>query len=370
MKRISIYTRSGNICPSSYYRILQYQDNIGHKIINNHVFPNRIFYIYGKATGLKRKFYQLVFYNLIYARTMYFFLRDLIIKPDVIFISRAIIPRVLLLPTHRFLMGELLKRTKKVIWDIDDNIFENKELTKYERILLEKYSTHIIVLSEYLKDILSVDSNKKIYYLPTTDGTFDHADVSSYICTRKKRYDSGEVCLLWLATFTNLPFLEDIVPYLECSAKYLKEKYSKTLVLEVVCNRTLNINTKYLQINNIEWSKEVAIERMKNAHIGIMPLRYNRQTLGKGGFKLIQYMSTGLATIGSDVGYSSDVIINDINGFLTSHDNLNEWTESVNKLASSWENIEKFGLKSRLIWEEKFSYQTNLDMLKKIILED
>ena len=52
-----------------------------------------------------------------------------------------------------------------------------------------------------------------------------------------------------------------------------------------------------------------------SAHIGIMPLPDNDFTRGKGGFKLIQYMSTAMPVIASAVGFNKQIVTKDF-GYL------------------------------------------------------
>lgn len=365
MKTVSVYTRSGPTSPSSYYRILQFEKDIDCKFINRVVVPDKIYSSYNKAVGIKRKLYQVLFYLNAYFRVIAFLISDIIKKPDVIFVSRAIMPRIAPFPIVP-LMRKAFQKAGKVIWDIDDNIVEVGEITKAEAALLNEYASHFIVIADVLKKHIAEKNTSKIVYLPTTDGDFAKENIEEVIAIRKKRYDNGEIGLIWLATYTSLPFVEDIAPYLDEAARIIKEKYDKNLVLEIVCNRPLNVDTKYLKINNITWTREVARDRIINATAGIYPLRYTEQTLGKGGFKLLQYMSIALPTINSAVGQSNIIVDNGKDGILVSYEDLSQWTDTIVNLVSSWENIETMGRNAKATWEKDYSYFGNLKALKEM----
>lgn len=368
MKKISVYTRSGVTSPSSYYRILQYVDKIPGKVKCRIVVPEMIYNNYNKSQGLKRKLYQFLYYFFAYIRVNYYLLSDILRKPDVVFISRAIMPRIIFFPTAK-LMRVLFANCHNVIWDIDDNIFGSKEITNTEKNILLRYTDRIIVLGDYLKSLIPERYHSKIVYLPTTDGDYADKSIEEFMEQRKSRYDAGEVGLLWLATYTSLPFVEDIIPYIDEAAEKILFESGKQLVLEIVCNRPLQISTKFLKVANYTWSKEMAHSRICESHIGIMPLRYTEQTLGKGGFKLVQYMSVGLATIGSAVGYSNEIINNDVTGKLVSYSDLTEWEKALVSMSSSWDTLSKMGKNARIRWEKDFSFDANLKKLNMMLCE-
>lgn len=365
MKKVSVYTRSGPTSPSSYYRILQYEKDIDCEFKNNIVVPDKIYSSYNKSVGLKRKYYQILFYFYAYFNVIKYLINDIKNKPDVIFVSRAIMPRIAPFPTIP-LMEKAFKKAGKVIWDIDDNIIEVGEITKAETALLNKYASNFIVIGDFLKKYIPEESQSKIVLLSTTDGDFAREDIVATNAIRKQRYENGEIGLLWLATYTSLPFVEDIAPYLDEAVKIIKEQYKKDVVLEIVCNRGLNVDTKYLKVNNITWSKEVARDRIINANIGIYPLRFTEQTLGKGGFKLLQYMSIALPTISSAVGQSNIIVNNGKDGTLVSYKDLSEWTDALVNLASSWDKLEEMGMNAKNTWETDYSYIKNMEALKEM----
>ena len=362
-----VFTRSSERSPSSYYRILQFCPEISRPAKLCFVVPEKVYKNYNNARyGLKRRFWQAMFYLCAYVRLFAYLLSARIHKPDTIFVSRAMAPKILLFPLAP-LMKSVFKRTEHLIWDIDDHIFNSGEITAKERELLLEYTEKIIVIGDFLASLIPEEFHEKLVYLPTTDGDYRNMDLDDYAQARKARFEK-EICLLWLATYTSLPFLEDIVPALDMAAKTIAEKQKKPLILEVVCNRPLVAKTEYLRIENITWTKAVARERMRLAHIGVMPLRKEEGTKGKGGFKMIQYMSAGLPTICSAVGYNFYVMQDGETGRMCyDEENKSCWMDAVLNTCDSWQTIAQMGSAARSRWDRMFSYDANLSKLRELL---
>lgn len=167
-----------------------------------------------------------------------------------------------------------------------------------------------------------------------------------------------------MASATNIPYLEKCLPYIEKAAQILKEDFSKELILICACNKEVNVRTTFLHVHNIPWSREKALELMNECHIGIMPLEDDHFTRGKGGFKLIQYMSAAMPVIASDVGFNKEVVKPDF-GFLVK--DKDEWCDAIIKLATDdklWNSCSK---NARNEWDLNYAYQKNYDYWMKVI---
>ena len=96
-----------------------------------------------------------------------------------------------------------------------------------------------------------------------------------------------------------------------------------------------------------------------------MPLEDNDFTRGKGGFKLVQYMSAGLPCIASNVGFNNYVVSEDM-GCLVN--NNQEWIDAIISMCdkSVWEKLSKAAYTN---WHKKFSFEKNLDVWRNLITE-
>ena len=354
-KKISVYVRCTSTAPSSYYRILQYLYKIPDVELKINTLltenQNRYFFnVKGRKLHLK-----ILFYFIMITRVTCFLISDLIKKPDILILSKVLIPKVT--PTYFYLILNRIFKRSTLIWDFDDHILNSNQISqKAFKYFTEKSST-IIVTHNYLKNLISSNFHYKVLTLPTTDGDFIEFSRNLEIKNKRKILFENEIHLIWVATSGNLIFLSNILKYLDLTAKKVKSKFNKQLVLNVVCNLPLRGETSSLVLNNHTWSKPKAVECMLNSHIGLMPLTDNEFTRGKGGFKLIQYMSIKLPVIASDIGFNSK-IVDSTCGFLVNNETT-DWCSSILKIIDSFETWNNFSESSFKRWQDNFSYEYN-----------
>lgn len=364
MKKVSVYTR-GFTHAASYYRVLQYTEKIKDAdITNRFTVTDRMFRKYSDAPTL---FCKIQYHLTIFFRNFMNFARDIKASPDIVVISRAAVPKVCVFPLS--LMYKRVLKNSTVIWDFDDDIFGINEITKAEARLLQEYSDRIIVTSDYLKNMLNEDCQSRVLMLPTTDGDLTIDDKAEFNSRRKSLYKDA-INVLWVGSSSGLKHIRNVVPALDMAARTVMEKTGKKLTLTVVCNLPLEENTKDLEIKNIRWARDIVPDIMLGSHIGIMPLLNIKRSMGKGGFKLVQYMAVGLPAIASDVGFNSNVVADGETGYLIDDkESTDGWADAVLKLSLDYESWEKASLASLEKWEEEFSFDRNLSLWQKLLTE-
>ena len=80
------------------------------------------------------------------------------------------------------------------------------------------------------------------------------------------------------------------------------------------------------------WKEESEVEEVRSFDIGIMPLVDDDWEKGKSGYKMIQYMATGIPVIASPVGINSEILNHDVDGFLA--ENEGQWLSFLTTLAT------------------------------------
>lgn len=364
-KYSSVYVRNQYEGASCYYRIIQYLDKIDEFFIINNAMSRKAFRrnLDFKNPKLK-KILQGYYYLLMMFKTTFFLIRDIILQPHCIIIQRTTLPRYTPLFIAKLL--EYVVRNNTVFWDFDDDIFSNGEISTRQSDILLKFSDKIIITSEYLKDRIPMIYRDKVILIPTTDGDFRDIDKVSVYENRKRTFEAN-INLVWVATHTNIPNIEKLIPTLDSCAEILLNRDGKQLTLFVVCNQQLNVETHYLKVENILWTRNIAQEMILKSHIGIMPLEYSKYSLGKGGFKLIQYLATGLPVIASNVGFNTNVI-NDRCGILVNDiDNVGAWKDAIENIIISWEDWSSYSTAAYLQWDNKFSFENNLHVWRNLI---
>lgn len=361
MKKISIYLRNANLTPSSYYRIFQYTDDLKMKyLLNiNETISNRLFIYYGQSVGLKKYFFGIVYYIMSQSRLLINLLRDIFIfKPDIIFVSKSFAPRYTLF-INQILIKHLLKN-RALIWDFDDDIINSNEINKFQKKLLLEKSKRIIVTHKYLKSVLPEEFYGKIIEIPTTDGSLDFNDSFEILNYRLSIFEN-EINITWLGTSYNLSNLYNISEHLNIIGNKVS---NKSINLYVICDKPLNYKFTKINLINIKWDRSVVKKILKITHIGLMPLENNSYNSKKGGFKIIQYMSSSIPVVVSDVGVNID-IVGENAGFVVDKD----WLSPLEILCSD-KNI--WTEKSRGAYHQyisNYSYRENFNKLLRIFGE-
>ncbi|MBN2285800.1 MAG: glycosyltransferase [Tissierellales bacterium] len=363
----SIYVRNQDVGASSYYRIMQYIHLIeGHFKINNSMNVNEYRYNLNLEGPVKKRMFQAWCYALMLYRMSRCVIRDIILRPRCVILERTFLP--LYSPRWFNRLLSILGTRTSIYWDFDDDIFMEGEIPKRQGEVLMKITKKIVVTNAYLKCYIHKIHQDKVYLLPTTDGDFRNINRNSVNRDRRCSFDN-EIKLVWVATGSNMLHLERVLPYLDFAAEKILLKIKKKLVLTVVCNKSITCHVNSLSVLNISWTREAARQAILTAHVGIMPLNDIPYALGKGGFKLIQYISTGLPVIASNVGYNKKVVDESCGCLIDHQDTSQDWLEAIEKLTNSWEDWERFSEGAYEKWNREFSFDKNLEFWDAAIKE-
>lgn len=365
INKCSIYLRNASIGPSCHYRINQYMIDLNLKCFTNNLMSKWMFRL---NTNHKDKkiylFLRPVLYSLMLIRFIFFISRDFCIRPNIVVIQRTTLPRFIPKVLSKIFEKNLKRST--VYWDFDDNIFDSAEISSSEIKLLEKYSDRIIVTNNFLKNKISKEFQYKVSLLPTTDGYFRNYNLKMMNDIRKKNYQD-EVRLVWVGTSGNLKYLDSIKKSLDIAASKLKFLYKKSLKLIIVSNIPYLSDFEFLIVENRKWSREITGISIISAHIGIMPLALSEFALGKGGFKIVQYLSAGVPVIASKIGFNSEIVDIDSGKLIDDIHSQEGWINSIIDMSISYEKWENFSRGAHKRWNEKFQYEKNLTFWKELL---
>lgn len=359
MKKVSIYVKGDRTTPE-YYRMYQYFDVIDDISCRYNCMMSTHFYKKYMPISKQPIYIKIWAFIHQFTRMNSAVIKDLFEKPDYIIIHKRILSRMS--PFYfQFILKYLHNCGTKIYWDIDDNILETKEISMSMFCFLSELSDKIVVTHTGLRDMFSSDYHDKICILPTTDG-----DLYKYATDQemqKKRLSSlnNEVRLVWIGTSFNLKYVQSLLPVLDDAAKDIQTQ-NRTLSLNVVCDKPIEYKTSYLKLTNTKWSRDMSVKCLQESHIGIMPLTDNKFNRGKGGFKLVQYLSIALPCIGSSVGFNNNVIDSSC-GVLIPNGQLNMWKEAISKLSDKddWNDYSKNAF---IKWTKDFSFDKNLTFWK------
>lgn len=258
----------------------------------------------------------------------------------------------------------LLKIHPQAILDFDDDIAyakgEPREVTSFfGKAMMEngaKFTNSLllyqrfIVASNYLKNYI-LETNKElkedvVCIIPTCVDYKNHP--------QKEYLDQTSAPLVfgWIGSNGNLTYLEDIIPQLD--------EVNKTIPIKLlVISGTDFTPEANFEIENLKWSYETQIEDLLKIDVGLMPLRYTPENMGKGGFKLIQYMGLGIVSAASAVTINREIIDDQIDGFLV--DENEDWVKILSGVLSSPHKFRDIGNRARKKIDENYSFLSQKD---------
>lgn len=364
MKTISVYVQGGMRSAVFRYRYYQYFEQMSsdrivwHKWMSDKLYDK---YMPLAKQGLLVKLWMFVY---MLCRLFGFLLHDTIHRPNNIVISRAFSKKRIPL-IYKWMLRSLHSRGSHIIWDFDDDIIENNEISPSDFSFMAHLADVIVVATPYLKDIIPTDCQHKMVVITTTDGCM----VQHYcleVTSRRLASFTKVVRLLWVGSFSNLEHLKPICNQLEKVASDV-QSIGKELDLRVVCDQPLDYQPKHYTLHNILWSAEVAEKEFLEAHVGLMPLLNNRIARGKGGFKLIQYLSVGLPSVSSPVGINAHILENEVGGILVDRMEDSCWSDAIARLIKDEATWLSYSEKAYNNYLANYNYEANFEQWVKIL---
>lgn len=254
---------------------------------------------------------------------------------------------------------------KPLLFDMDDVIFHEHPLyaeTKRgkKRIVQQKKrfemtlgaSDCVIVGNQYLADDLA-RYGVHAQILPTP------VDTELFVPAVRGEKEENLV-IGWIGTKRNLYYLDQLISVF----RKVKKEFPK------VTFRFISDGVKEFEdipVENQAWSAEREISDLQGFDIGIMPLTDDIYSRGKCGFKLLQYMSVGLATVCSPIGVNRHIVQHGTNGFVAQSDE--DWYNALKTLILDDRLRKTMGARARVLVEEHYSvtvlFPRLLDIIRK-----
>jgi glycosyltransferase involved in cell wall biosynthesis len=212
------------------------------------------------------------------------------------------------------------------ILDMDDAIFHNYDLSKnlLVRSALGNKIDRLIarvnlvtVGSDYLAERATAAGAQRIERLPTV------VDLDRYPLRIGRQ--SYRCVIGWIGTPQTASYLFEVEGAL---AQLASSKIARTVLIG---SGPISLRGVPTEIHS--WFEDTEQEKVQLIDIGIMPLPDAPWERGKCGYKLIQYMASGVPVVASPVGANKQIIDHGVNGFLASTES--EWIEYLSLLAAS-----------------------------------
>ena len=352
MKILFLVPYPVNESPSQRFRFEQYFDvlrNAGYSVTVQSFLSARAWRILYQAGHRAEKFFSV----------LTGFMRRFVsavsaIRYDCVFIHREAAP--LGPPLFEWWLARVLR--KRIIYDFDDAIWTTDQTNESQLVKALKWRSKVKSIcrwsykvscgNQYLADFAKA-FNANVVVNPTTIDTASIHPRNSSIKSAVKK--SGRLVVGWTGSHSTLKYLAIIEKVLI----RLELEYPHVDVM-IIANLPPTIHLDRLIFN--PWKRGTEIDDLLNIDIGIMPLPDDEWSKGKCGFKALQYMALGIATVASPVGVNVDIIKNGENGYLAS--NEKEWYESLSRLINDESLRARLGRKGKETVESTYSVTANL----------
>ncbi len=249
----------------------------------------------------------------------------------------------------------------KYVVDYDDAIFHNYDLAGSaltRRLLGRKIDTVMAHAScvaagnQYLADRALNAGAKRVEIIPTVVDHTRYAD--------SFRVDGNQLVIGWIGSPSTQGYVVDIKDALEAVC----DKTGARLML-VGATKEVKDQLSGIPVDVVPWSEDTEAKSIAKMNVGIMPLVDGPWEKGKCGYKLIQYMASGVPVVASPVGVNVGIVIESGAGYLAG--SSVEWEDALLALLGSDQCRYASGRAGRAAVYETYSLRAQLHKLVQIL---
>jgi glycosyltransferase involved in cell wall biosynthesis len=248
--------------------------------------------------------------------------------------------------------GLLRRCARKVFYDVDDAVmihpgqvgWWSRLRTTLRFVATARNVHHVVAGNAYLAEIFR-KRGPATTVIPTV------VDPARYEVKAHTAMDTPR--LVWIGSRSTLPYLRELVPTLERAAREVPG-----LRLLTIADAT--VETSAIPVEHVTWSAEGEAAALVRGDIGIAPTPCDPWTLGKCGFKIVQYMAAGLPVIASPIGANAEIVRDGETGYLPK--TVDDWPALIAKLAGDASLRARMGEAGRRRVESDFSVERAADV--------
>ena len=252
----------------------------------------------------------------------------------------------------------LRRHARRVLFDVDDAVlYHPNRVGPYSRLRTAvrfgatvRNVDHVVAGNPYLAGIFA-RRGRDATVLPTA------VDAGRY---RVKRHEPTPAPrLVWIGSRSTLPYLRQFLPALEAAAARVPG-----LRLVTIADATVRPSPS-LPVEHVPWSLVGERDALCRGDVGIAPTPLDRWTLGKCGFKIVQYMAAGLPVIASPVGANAAMVRPGETGLLPAHPDA--WPGAIAALAHDVDLRRDMGAAGRALVERRYRLDDAADTWAELL---
>jgi glycosyltransferase involved in cell wall biosynthesis len=254
----------------------------------------------------------------------------------------------------------LRRSARRVIFDVDDAVrYHPARVGPYSlvRTAMRFAATtrnvdHVVAGNHYVGDMFR-SRGCGVSLLPTA------IDAERYRLKRHAPTDTPR--LVWIGSHSTVRYLQRFLPALEAAAQRVPG-------LRLVTIADVSVRSRTIAVEHVPWHVDTEAEALTRSDIGIAPTPLDRWTLGKCGFKILQYMAAGLPVIASPVGTNAGLVRPGETGLLPEH--AKDWPDAIATLAADFEYRQRMGLAGREVVERDFRVDDAADAWAELLNQE
>jgi glycosyltransferase involved in cell wall biosynthesis len=253
----------------------------------------------------------------------------------------------------------LRRHARRILYDVDDAVmyhakpvgwFSRWRTTRRFRATAAAVD-HVVAGNGYLAELFTRAGARAATVVPTV------VDPARYVVKRHAPTDAPR--LVWIGSRSTLPYLRELVPTLDRAARDVPG-------LRLVTIADATVQTAAVPVEHIPWSADTEAASLARGDIGVAPTPCDRWTLGKCGFKIVQYMAAGLPVIASPIGANAEIMRDGETGFLPQ--SPDDWPALIAKLAGDASLRARMGEAGRRRVESNYSIDFAADAWATLLL--
>lgn len=247
-----------------------------------------------------------------------------------------------------------------IVLDYDDAVFHTYDLHRNRAVRLLLGRKHadlmrraavVVCGNAYLADYAQNAGAPRVEVVPTV------VDTELYAVSSHSERISG--CVIgWIGQRSTAAFLQPL------ARLFSKLRSTQGLEFHAV---GIDAAALGLPMTSSPWTEATEVAAIRRFDVGIMPLPDEPFERGKCGYKLIQYMASGLPVVASPVGANTSIVKPGLTGFLAQFPD--EWEASLMQLARDPGMRARMGLAGRMEAEQHYSLQTQARRLAGILID-
>jgi glycosyltransferase involved in cell wall biosynthesis len=148
----------------------------------------------------------------------------------------------------------------------------------------------------------------------------------------------------WIGTHSTVSYLSSVVPALRRVAR------QRPFLLRVVGGQ---LDAPGLDVECRPWRLDTEVADFQELDVGLYPIQLDSWSVGKSGFKAIQYMACAVPVVASPIGVTRDIVRDDENGFLAADED--GWVRALSALLDDAELRRRIGDSARADAESNWS---------------